>query len=194
MINGIEKINQVIEYIEEYITEDIDCKVLSKIATLSEYEFRRVFSFIIGIPVAEYIRKRRLSIAGELIKAGKESISSIANKFGYESASSFSRSFKETFGVTPQEAKDSAVKLSIYTKPRFNISISGGVEIFYTEKEDKTFYINGISGESLLTDTCCCESVWKEYEKLNLETDGTLYAAYENGDKNVICHIGQRLE
>ena len=55
MTNGIEKINQVVEYIESHLTEQIECSTLAKIATLSEYEFRRIFSFVIGIPVAEYI-------------------------------------------------------------------------------------------------------------------------------------------
>ena len=60
MTNGIDKINQVVEYIEANLTEQIDCATLAKIATLSEYEFRRIFSFVIGIPVAEYIRKQGL--------------------------------------------------------------------------------------------------------------------------------------
>ena len=63
MYNGIEKINAVIDYIEAHLCGDIQCTELARIAELSAYEFRRIFSFIVGVPVAEYIRTRRLSRA-----------------------------------------------------------------------------------------------------------------------------------
>lgn len=70
MYNGIEKINAVIDYIEAHLCGDIQCTELARIAELSAYEFRRIFSFIVGVPVAEYIRTRRLSRAAEDIKLG----------------------------------------------------------------------------------------------------------------------------
>ncbi len=62
MYTGPDKLNEVIDYIERHITEDISCRELARIALLSEYEFRRIFSFFTGTPVAEYIRRRRLSL------------------------------------------------------------------------------------------------------------------------------------
>lgn len=68
-MNNIDNFNSVIEYIEENLTEDIDISAMAKKAKMSIYEFRRVFSFVAGIPISEYIRKRRLSrAASELIK------------------------------------------------------------------------------------------------------------------------------
>ncbi|MBQ8409234.1 MAG: AraC family transcriptional regulator [Clostridia bacterium] len=195
MYNGIEKINQVVEYIESHLTEQIDCATLSKLATLSEYEFRRIFSFVIGIPVAEYIRKRRLSMAAEELKAANGNISEIGAKYGYDSSSSFTRAFKEAFDVSPQEARSSDVRLSIFLKPQFQITVQGGGTLEYTERVLEPFCIKGICGTSPISDTCCCESVWAEYEVLADETDSEndVYAAYVNGERDVLCYIGERV-
>lgn len=193
-MNGIEKINQVIEYIESHLTDQIDCAALSRIATLSEYEFRRIFSFVIGIPVAEYIRKRRLSMAAEELKAENGSISEIGAKYGYDSSSSFTRAFKEVFEVSPQEARSSGVKLGIFLKPQFQITVQGGCTVKYTEIVWDAFCIKGVCGISPISDTCCCESVWAEYDKLSNETDSEndVYAAYVNGERDVLCYIGEK--
>ncbi len=194
MINGIDKINQVVEYIEANLTKQIDCATLARIATLSEYEFRRIFSFVIGTPIAEYIRKRRLSVAAEELKAGGIGIADVGAKYGYDSASSFARAFKEQFGFSPQEVKDPSVKLSIYMRPRFELFVIGGGTLEYTEKVLDPFCIKGVCGTSPISDTCCCESVWAEYEKLSEETDGAndVYAAYVNGKSDVLCYIGEK--
>lgn len=192
MLYGIEKINEVIEYIEEHLGEPVSCGDLARITLLSEYEFRRVFSFIIGTPVAEYIRRRKLSVAAEELKSLRGSVSEIGAKYGYDSASSFTRAFKETFGVSPQEAKDPNVKLCVFTRPRLEFSVRGASDMAYTEKVLDAFSIEGVRGESALSDTCCCESVWATYE----ESDSTTptYAAYLNGKENVICYIGKRVD
>lgn len=190
-MNGIEKINQVIEYIEAHLTDDIICADLAKIATLSEYEFRRIFSFIIGIPVAEYIRKRRLSVAAEELKSGMSSNTDIAAKYGYTSLSSFTRAFKDNFNISPQETRKEDVTLNIYMKPRIEFSMRGGCELEYTEKRIDSFYISGVSGISPISDTCCCESVWAKYEEADFcESDKPLCAAYINGETDVMCYIG----
>lgn len=194
MNNGIDKINQVVEYIESHLTEKIECATLSKIATLSEYEFRRIFSFVIGIPVAEYIRKRRLSVAAEELKSGSDTISTVGAKYGYDSASSFARAFKEQFGFSPQEVKHPSVKLSIYMRPRFELFVIGGGALEYTERVLDPFCIKGVCGTSPISDTCCCESVWAEYEAIADEADSEndVYAAYVNGKSDVLCCIGEK--
>ena len=71
-MNNIEIFECVIEYIEEHLDEVIDVSVLAGILGVSVYEFRRIFSFIAGVPLSEYIRKRRLSVAAyELVTKGK---------------------------------------------------------------------------------------------------------------------------
>ncbi len=196
MYTGPDKLNEVIDYIERHITEDISCRELARIALLSEYEFRRIFSFFTGTPVAEYIRRRRLSLAAEEIKAGLGTVSAIGAKYGYDSGSSFTRSFKELFSVSPQEARQPEVILSVGTTPRFEYCVRGGSPIAYTERLLNAFSIAGVRGISPLSDTCCCESVWSAYEtrtRISGKQPEDVYAAYENGEKDVVCCIGQKV-
>ena len=102
MYIGLQKVKDVIDYIEDNITADLDCKTLSSKMGLSVYEFRRIFSFVIGCPISEYIRKRRLSLAAlELIKDKPTDILTLAEKYGYSSQSAFTKAFGEYHGVAP---------------------------------------------------------------------------------------------
>lgn len=190
--SGAERLNAVIDRIEEHICEDCSCAELAKICALSEYEFRRVFSFFVGISVAEYIRRRRLSLAAMELKSGAGDITAIGQKYGYAIPSSFTRAFREVFGMTPREAQDPAVTLPLYTRPEFTLRISGGEEIPFTVKREGAFSIAGVEGISDLSDTVCCERVWQAWEERDEE--GDVWAAYFNGEKDVLCRIGHRTE
>ena len=99
----------IIEEIEQGLTSDINISVLAKKANLSVYEFRRIFTFIAKIPINEYIRKRRLSLAAVELNQGNCSVSDVALKYGYDTASSFSRAFKEATGFSPLGYKKSII-------------------------------------------------------------------------------------
>ena len=200
MYNGIEKINAVVDYIETHLCDDIQCTELARIAELSAYEFRRIFSFIIGVPVAEYIRTRRLSRAAEDIKLGAGSLGEISERYGYDSASSFGRAFRDMFGVSPKKAAETDCYVAAVTKPSFDFTMRNMESIPYTIKPLPAFSITGVRGVSSLRDTVCCESVWRLYEAPGtarrlaaLSCDGKVYAAYENHDGgDVLCRIGVR--
>ena len=93
----------IINEIEENLTREIDINKLAKKATMSVYEFRRIFSFIAKISFGEYIRKRRLSLAALELCENKSNITEISIKYGYSSPSSFTRAFKEFHGISPLE-------------------------------------------------------------------------------------------
>lgn len=189
-MNNIDNFNSVIEYIEENLTEDIDISAMAKKAKMSIYEFRRVFSFVAGIPISEYIRKRRLSrAASELIKK-KLSVTDIAIKYGYDSASSFSRAFKEFQGFPPNEISKNRIKM--FTKIGFKFCIRGGEYIPYSIVSRPPFYICGITETSDINDTVCCENVWNSFYKSDFSknTDKSIYAAYVNSGSCVKCTIG----
>ena len=133
-------------------------------------------------------------MAAEELKANDLSISEVGAKYGYDSPSSFTRAFKETFQVSPQEARSSDVRLEIFLKPQFHITVRGGGSIEYTEKVLDSFYIKGVCGTSPISDTCCCESVWAEYEKRSgtIDPESDIYAAYVNGERDVLCYIGEK--
>ena len=83
MYNGIQKIEKIIEYIECNITSEIDYEELASRMTLSLYEFRRIFAFVVGCPLSEYVRKRRLSLAAcDLMTNSKTTVQEIGEKYG----------------------------------------------------------------------------------------------------------------
>lgn len=200
-MNNIERFNGIIHYIEEHLTEEIDVLTLSRMAGMSVYEFRRIFAFVAGLPLGEYIRKRRLSAAAKdlMYKLDGDTISTIAARYGYDSPASFSRSFKAFHGVTPTDITKGAV-VNMYTRVDFTFCVRGGKDIPYHILEDTAFYITGISGISDDNDTECCENVWNAFyshetlQSLLTYPDGKIYAVYENhcGGEGVSCHIGER--
>ncbi len=198
MYNGIEKIKEVIDYIEENITEEISCDVLAAKMNLSVYEFRRIFSFIVGCPISNYIRKRRLSLAAcEILSDNDVDLSILSQKYGYSNLSAFTKAFKEQHGVSPGAYLKGEQNLKLFTLPKFEMSVSGREDISVKIVKSDEFYVSGFVGISTFTDTCCCENVWDEfygkgYDK-RLEADN-LYAAYKNSDSNVECTIGIKSE
>lgn len=198
MMNSINKFNEIVEYIETHLDSQLDINLLAKKAGLSLYEFRRIFSFIAGIPISEYIRKRRMSRAAEDLLSGNESITELAIKYGYDAPSSFSRAFKEFHGITPNEIGKSDCCLNMFTPIEFETRISGGADISYTLKKDSDFYICGISQLSEMSDTECCEDAWSAFydsayaDEILDNCNDNLYACYTNGINNVECIIGAR--
>ena len=194
MFYGVAKINDVLDYIENNIEREITLDELAKVATLSEYEFRRIFSFVVGIPIGEYIRRRKLSLALGELRAGDKSITEIGGKFGYDSPSSFSRAFKEYYGVSPAAARESSDAFPVFVRPIFKFEIAGGGEVDFSVVNMGNFFIKGIRGVSEITDTFCCESVWKKFETECGDTQGEIYAAYANGKGFVDCAIGEKVD
>lgn len=196
MYVGLQKIKDVIDYIENHITDALDCKTLSAKMGLSVYEFRRIFSFVIGSPISEYIRKRRLSLAAlELIKNKHTDILSLSEKYGYSSQSAFTKAFSEYHGVSPTVLLKEKTEIKLFTVPKFEIHISSSEYIDFSIKKSDDFVIQGFSGTSAITDSCCCENVWAEFydsktdKKLHTEK---LYVSYKNSAENVLCTIGEK--
>ncbi|WP_087972031.1 AraC family transcriptional regulator [Oceanobacillus rekensis] len=140
----LKNMNDAMEYIEENLTNEIDFKVVARIAHCSEYHFRRMFSFLAGITLSEYIRRRRLSLAAfELINSNIKIID-VAIKYGYSSPDSFTRAFQNLHGVTPSEARNNGQQLKSYPLMSFQLSIRGGNEMNYRIEQKDAFNIVGI--------------------------------------------------
>jgi len=127
----LERMNNVLDYIEQNIDGEISYKEIAKIACTSEYHFPRMFSSISGISLSEYIRRRRLTIAAFEIQKSNVLIIDIAAKYGYDSVDSFTRAFKKIHGLTPSAARKQGVELKAFPKISFHISIKGDTEMEY---------------------------------------------------------------
>lgn len=198
-MNSIDCFNRILTYIEQHLTERIDINTLASISNMSVYEFRRVFTFVAGISLGDYIRKRRLSVAAVELISKNTSISEIAIRYGYDSPASFSRSFKAFHGVSPTDVIHGS-KINMYTKIDFAFHANGGKSISYQILEDTAFWIHGISGVSDLKDTECCENIWNDFytdaslQKSLIFPHQKVYAAYQNAPCGVSCWIGERLD
>ena len=138
-MDWLKGMNSVIEHIEENLTQPIQYESLSRIVGCSVYEFSRIFSFMAGMSISEYIRRRRLSQAVFDIQSGSEKIIDIALKYCYESPTTFTRAFKELHGTTPTDARHANVTLKTYPPISFIISIKGVNDMqFRIEKTEAT--------------------------------------------------------
>ena len=196
MYNGIQKIEDVINDIENHITEELDYDMLASKMQLSVYEFRRIFSFIVGCPISEYIRKRRLSLAATEIMTNKNvNLLEVSKKYGYSNQSAFTRAFCEQHGVSPSACTHNNLAINLFTRPYFSVSISGREDVCFNIVKIDSFCIKGFSGISPITDTCCCEDIWNAFYESKADkvlcTD-KLYVSYCNSDENVICCIGEK--
>ncbi|MBU7592572.1 AraC family transcriptional regulator [Metabacillus halosaccharovorans] len=139
----LQEFNQLMDYIESHLTEEISGRDISKIVGMSDYHFKRMFSYMAGMSLNEYIKNRRLSVANvELING--EKVTDIAYKYGYQSLEGFSRAFREWSGFLPSEVSKNKIQKS-FPKFTFFIDIKGGISMeFKIEKKEK-FSIVGVS-------------------------------------------------
>ena len=142
-MDSLKSMNNALAYIEEHLTEEIDYSKISKIAYCSEYHFKRMFSFLSGISLSEYIRRRRLTLAALDLKDKDLRIIDVAVKYGYNSADSFSRAFHSLHGILPSEARSENTQLKAYPRMTFILSIQGGCEMNYRIVEKEAFKLVG---------------------------------------------------
>ncbi len=140
----LNRMNQVVEYIEGHLTDDIDFNDLASIVCCSVYQFGRIFAYVVGASLSEYIRRRRLSQAALELQMGKHKVIDIAVKYGYNSPDAFTRAFQTMHGVTPKEACAFGVKLRLYPPITFHISIKGDVSMEYRIEEKSVMHCAGI--------------------------------------------------
>lgn len=141
----IERLNQAIIYIEEHLKDDIDYDQLAKIACCSSYHFQRMFSYMAGIPLSEYIRRRKMSLAAVDLQFGDKKIIDVAGEYGYQSPTAFNRAFQNIHGIAPSAVKNEGVSIKSFPPISFRIMVKGVEEMNYRIEKKDSFRIIGIS-------------------------------------------------
>lgn len=115
-MNSSKVFNDVITYLEEIVCngEEIDYIEISRIAMSPASLFARIFIYISGVGISDYVKKRRLTLAGRELRNSGISVIDAAVKYGFTSHSAFTRAFKEHHGITPSEAKNKKIALNDY--------------------------------------------------------------------------------
>lgn len=140
----VERLNQSINYIEENLDGTINYDEAARIACCSTFHFQRMFSYIAGIPLSEYIRRRRMTTAAFTLQSTDMKIIDIALQYGYESPTSFNRAFQSVHGVSPSSARAEGVSLKAFPRITFTISIKGDVQMNYKIEKKAAFRIVGV--------------------------------------------------
>lgn len=140
MINNF---NKAMKYIDQNLENEVDFKKVSQIAGVSEFHFRKIFSYLSGMTLSSYIRKRKLSEASLDLINNKMKIIDVAIKYGYDSADGFTRAFKEWFGVNPSELNNHK-DFKMYPSMTFQLTIRGGSNMNYRIEKKNPFKLVGV--------------------------------------------------
>ncbi|QOX62786.1 AraC family transcriptional regulator [Anoxybacterium hadale] len=143
-MESLKQLNLAMKYIEANLDSEIDFGKAAQIACCSEYHFRRMFSFLSGISLSEYVRRRRLAQAALEISSSDIKIIDAAIKYGYDSPDSFARAFQSLHGVTPKEARKKGTQLKAVPPMTFQLTIKGGNEMDYRIVEKEAFQVIGL--------------------------------------------------
>ncbi|WP_250816180.1 AraC family transcriptional regulator [Clostridium swellfunianum] len=138
-MNFIQNLQRAIDYMEEYILEPITYEDVAKHVYMSSYHFHRTFSLVTGITANEYIRTRRLSMAGQEISISDEKVIDIALKYGYDSPESFTKAFTRFHGITPNAARRAGMKLKSFNRLIIKIKLEGGTVMDYRIEKREAF-------------------------------------------------------
>ncbi len=112
----LRELNQVIDYIEDHLTEDLSLEIISEYAGISDYHFRKIFFYLSGMTLSEYIKNRKLSEANKDLLHG-EKVTDVALKYGYQSIDGFTRAFKKWNGFLPSDVTRVAQAKFQHVKP-----------------------------------------------------------------------------
>lgn len=137
----LKNLSDAIAYIEKHLDKEISYEEAARIACCSTYYFQRMFSYVAGIPLSEYIRRRRMSQAAFELQRTDVKVLEVALKYGYTSPTSFNRAFQSVHGIAPAAAKNMRTTLNAYPPIQFSVKISGGSAMSYhiTEKDPMRF-------------------------------------------------------
>ena len=188
----IDRMNAAMDYLEEHLTDKIDVSELARIACCSSFHFQRMFSYMAGVPLGEYVRRRRMTRAAEDLCNGAR-VTDVAARYGYDSPTAFNRAFQSVHGLPPSKARSAA--LQAYTPIRFSLTVTGGAPLAYRMEALDAFSIVGHAapiGKTLAENFRAVPALWERMAReealpgiLRMQTGplpGLLGASRETGE------------
>lgn len=161
----VDGLNRAVDYIEENLSGEIEPETAARLAACSEFHFQRMFAYIGGVTLTEYIRRRRMTRAAfELIDGGAR-VLDLSLRYGYESPTAFNRAFKSVHGVSPTQARREGIALTAYPRITFTVSIKGGTAMNYKIVKKDAFRLVGFATHEPMTMEDCFEKAaafWAE--------------------------------
>ncbi len=144
-MNWAKIIENAIGYIEGNITEDLTVGRIAEEVNTSAFYFQRGFSMLCGYTVGEYVRMRRLSIAGEELLSSGVKVIDIAMKYGYDSPDSFTKAFTRFHGSTPTDVRRGGATLKSFAPLHIKLTLDGGSTMEYRIEKKPAFKVMGVA-------------------------------------------------
>lgn len=185
-----------INYMEERLDQPLQIEEVAEAACMSKFHYQRLFHMLTGIAVAEYIRKRRLTLAAEEFMTKQVKVIDAAVKYGYETPESFAKAFKRHHGYTPAAVKTGEYTVKAYPRLSFELQIKGVEPMHYRIVEKDSFLIMGRRLKTTTKNSQNKQDIPAFWKRVNQEgwTDSLAHAAGELGYIGVCAHFDETLE
>lgn len=121
----IASLNRLVDLVEDHLDEDLDVARLAAGLGTTEYHLRRLFSSLAGMPLSEYVRRRRMTVAAAEVVGGRGDLLGVGVRYGYGSAEAFGRAFRAVHGVSPGQARRDGGPLRTQPRLRFRLTVEG---------------------------------------------------------------------
>lgn len=141
----VERFNEALGYLEAHLTEEVDYRHLGEIACCSSYHFQRMFTYMAGMSLSEYLRRRKMSLAAVDLQGGGSKIIDVAMKYGYSSPTAFNRAFQSVHGIAPSAVRDEGVSIKSFPPLKLVVMVKGAEELNYRIETKPAFRIVGVS-------------------------------------------------
>ncbi|HWO95793.1 MAG TPA: AraC family transcriptional regulator [Bacillus sp. (in: firmicutes)] len=140
----LQRMNGCLQYIEDHLDGKLDLEELARLSCCSKFHFQRMFHMVTGFTLADYIRKRRLTLAAQELTNTNAKVIDVALKYGYETPESFSKAFRKAHGVSPSQVKEPGTSLKAFPRISFHIQLKGEKEMNYRIVERDAFHVIGV--------------------------------------------------
>jgi AraC family transcriptional regulator len=144
------RMKAALDLIEERITEPLEIEDIAKAAYSSPFHFQRMFHMVTGMTTAEYVRKRRITLAAQELAMSEVKVMDVALKYSYDSPESFAKAFRRIHGISPSEARSPGVSLKATPRISFHLSLKGDKDMEYRIEDKEAFIAVG----KVLVTTC----------------------------------------
>lgn len=169
-MDWVQSLNGAIAYIEDNILTPISCSEIANHVYTSNSHFQRTFCLLTGYTIGEYVRNRRLTLAGQELLEQRAKVIDIALKYGYETPESFSKAFSRFHGISPVQARRAGAHLKAFQRLTIKIVMEGGSIMDYKIVKEDSF--NVVVKAKLFTEdesTEGCPAFWDEFFEEGLE-------------------------
>lgn len=137
------RMKDALDLMESRMEESVSIEEIAKVACSSPFHFQRMFNMLTGVTVAEYIRRRKLTLAAQELAISSVKVLDVALKYGYESPESFSKAFRKAHGISPSAAREPGVSLKAYPRISFHLSLKGDKDMDYRIVNKPAFMVTG---------------------------------------------------